>query len=98
MISDAIRQIARNCIDQNVNASATFGSVVSADPLQVKVEERLLLDDSILVLPRELQRYTVQVAVGDHQEEIVVRPGIHAGDKVLVLHLGDCWLLAGTLD
>ena len=97
-ISDVMKEIARSCIDQKVSASAAFGNVVSTAPLQVKVEERLLLDESILVLPRELQRRTQTVTIGGYTGEVVIYPGLKTGDKVLVLHLGDCWLLAGTLD
>ena len=98
MISEVMKEIARGCIGEEVNAAVVFGTVTAESPAAVRVEDRLVLDDGVLVIPKELKRREVPVTVGDGVQSVVVSPGLRAGDKAVILHLGDCWLLAGTID
>ena len=50
------------------------------------------------MIPKELKRREVPVTVGDGVQNVVVSPGLRTGDKAVILYLGDCWLLAGTID
>ncbi len=98
MISEVMKEIARGCIGEEVNAAVVFGTVTAEDPVTVRVEERLVLDEGALVVPRELKRREVSVTAEGKEQLILVSPGMKAGDKAVILHLGDCWLLAGTID
>ena len=57
-----------------------------------------ILRGTLSLIPKELKRREVPVTVGDGVQNVVVSPGLRAGDKAVILHLGDCWLLAGTID
>ena len=98
MISEVRKEIARGCIGEEVNAAVVFGTVTTEDPVTVRVEERLVLDEGALVVPRELKRREVSVTAEGKEQLILVSPGMKAGDKAVILHLGDCWLLAGPID
>lgn len=97
MISEVMKEIARGCIDEKVNAAVAFGTIITAEPVMVRIEERLVLDEGMLVVPEELKKREAEVTLGDTVQIITLSPGLKAGDKAVVLHLGDCWLLVGTV-
>lgn len=98
MISDVMKYIAEERINETVSASASFGTVIASDPLQIRIEDRLLLDESMLIIPSQLMFRSVDISIGDQTRTIILSPGLLVGDKVIVLHLGSRWLLVGTLD
>lgn len=98
MISEVMKEIARGCIDERVSAGVVFGTVISADPLRVRVEDKLILDEELLAVPEHLKKRTVEMNCCDGEIRTVeIWRGIQAGDRAAVLRLGDCWLLAGML-
>ncbi|MGI5855356.1 MAG: DUF2577 family protein [Candidatus Merdivicinus sp.] len=97
MISEVMKEIARGCIDEKVSAAVAFGTVITTEPITIRVEERLVLDEGMLVVPEELKKRETEVQLGSEVKTITLSPGLKTGDKAVVLHLGDCWLLAGTV-
>ena len=98
MISDVMKYIAEERITETVSASASFGTVIASGPLQVRIEDRLLLDESMLIVPSQLLFRSIDISIGDQTHTIVLSPGLLVGDKVIVLHLGNRWLLVGTVN
>ena len=97
MISEVMKEIARGCIDEKVSAAGAFGTVITTEPITIRVEERLVLDEGMLVVPEELKKRETEVQLGSEVKTITLSPGLKTGDKAVVLHLGHCWLLAGTV-
>ena len=61
MIAEVMKEIARGCIGEEVQARLLFGTVVKENPVVVKVEERLALSEELLVIPKELKKRVVPV-------------------------------------
>ena len=96
MIAEVMKEIARGCIGEEVQARLLFGTVVKESPVVVKVEERLALSEELLVIPKELKKRVVP-AEGS-EGTVTVSPGLKAGDRVILMRLGDAWLAAGTVE
>ena len=96
MIAEVMKEIARGCIGEEVQARLLFGTVVKESPVVVKVEERLALSEELLVIPKELKKRVVPVE--GSEETVTVSPGLKAGDRVILMRLGDAWLVAGTVE
>jgi len=60
-----------------------FGTVAKANPLEVNVEQRFTLRGDLLVLTERLTEYRTTV----DGNEIIIRRGLQAGDKVLLLRI-----------
>ncbi len=96
MIAEVMKEIARGCIGEEVQARLLFGTVVKESPVVVKVEERLALSEELLVIPKELKKRVVPVE--GIEGTVTVSPGLKAGDRVILMRLGDAWLVAGTVE
>ncbi len=57
-----------------------YGTVLSASPLSVKIDQRFILSSEFLSATESV----TELRYG----ETVIRPGLSAGDKVLVIHMG----------
>lgn len=78
-----------------------FGTVVRDDPLEVYVDQRFTIDADFLVVPESLTRLELDLrhrhdlpagagggATGEAlTEPVVVRPGLKAGDRVVLLRM-----------
>ncbi|UHA72301.1 DUF2577 domain-containing protein [Paenibacillus sp. 481] len=60
-----------------------YGEVVQTSPLTVLVEQRLSLPAEVLVLTEQLTERKVRIGT----EEVVVRQGLYAGDRVLLARM-----------
>lgn len=58
---DSIKTIAKNCIQESDPCTFLFGTVESAAPLKIRIDDKLVLDRDALVIPRYLT---------DHEQEI----------------------------
>ena len=58
---DSIKTIAKNCIEESDPCTFLFGTVELAAPLKIRIDDKLVLDGSTLVIPRYLT---------DHEQEI----------------------------
>ena len=81
MISEVMKEIARGCIDEKVSAAVAFGTVITAEPITIRVEERLVLDEGMLVIPEELKKRETEVQLGSEVKTITLSPGLRTGDK-----------------
>jgi len=94
---DAIRKAAMTAVEASNPVAVVFGTVTSADPLEVNVDQRFTLDADFLVVPESLTRLELDLkhhhtygdgTTGDAlTEPVVIRPGLQAGDRVVLLRL-----------
>lgn len=64
----SIKQVARETVDNDVPAIVCFGEVQSDNPLQVLVDQKLLLDSDQLILSRNVTDFSRDETV-DHMTE-----------------------------
>ncbi|MNC10681.1 hypothetical protein D3C75_583480 [compost metagenome] len=90
---NAIRQAALTGMEAGKPAAIMFGEVVAGNPLQVNVDQRFTLDADFLILPESLTRLELDLSHTHGSSErgltdpVVIRPGLQAGDKVILLRV-----------
>ncbi|HWQ41083.1 MAG TPA: DUF2577 domain-containing protein [Desulfosporosinus sp.] len=98
---DVIKTAGMDAIGASNPVNIMFGEVVTANPLSVKVDQRFTLPADFLIVPESLTKYEVDLT-HTHQytdngsprntvealtAKIIIRPGLKAGDKVLLLRV-----------
>ncbi|MFS8534835.1 MAG: DUF2577 domain-containing protein [Limnochordales bacterium] len=94
---ELIKKAGLEAVQANNPVQVLFGEVVSADPLTVQVDQRFILTSEFLVVPERLApcevdlSHTHQYPGGETEEALteplVIRRGLEAGDKVLLLRV-----------
>lgn len=96
-LANAIKQISQNLNDSGNPLAVMFGTVTKDKPLEILVDQRLLLDEDFFIIPEQLTRYEVDLkhrhdTSGEPTqdaltEKIVIREGLKSGDGVLLLRV-----------
>lgn len=67
-LHDSIKTIALNALEASKPSGIFFGTVLSASPLKIQVEQKMTLGAEFLVLSTLVQDFTVNMTV-DHKTE-----------------------------
>ncbi len=81
-----IKQAATEAVEASKPVNFTFGTVVSPDPLEIRVDQKQILKDPFLILTRGVTDYEVEMNV-DHAPNptaFTVRGRLKAGETVLM--------------
>ena len=94
----AVKKAALETIEASKPVNVYFGEVVSVSPLQINVEQKMMLGEKQLVLTEKVSDYTMELKVdwqtereSDHvhdisgRKKIVVYNGLGLGDKVILI-------------
>lgn len=73
-----IKKAATESVEQSKPTGLTFGKVVSSSPLQIKVDDKIVLSTAQLMLTRNVTTHTINVTMGwvsestltDHTHEV----------------------------
>lgn len=94
---NAIKQITMNLNEAEHPVAIMFGTVTKVQPLEILVDQRLLLDEDFFVLTEQLTRCEIDLkhnhnTKGDPTQEaltekIIIREGLKEGDGVLLLRM-----------
>lgn len=88
MSSGLIEIIKRASLDVMHNAQLCdlrYGTVVSTSPLKVQITNLMTIPSSLLVVPKHLTDYNVEITIDDEDKEITIKNGLKIGDKVALL-------------
>lgn len=97
----AVQQVSTNANDAGYPATVMSGTVTSASPLKIKIEQRFEISGSMLILPEHLKEREIKVTVKpthtedggtpEHNHEyggeltVTVHSGLSIGDSVQVV-------------
>lgn len=91
-VYDAVKSLVDLSLKSYGLADYRIGTVVSADPLEIRISDRLTLDREFLLLTQTVMEKTVNVKHRHIEtepdqlpEKLVIREGLKRGDKVLLL-------------
>lgn len=98
---DVIKTAGMDAVGASNPVTVMYGEVITVNPLSVKVDQRFTLPADFLQVPESMTRleidlkhvhpYTDNGSVRSTSEalveKIVIRPGLEAGDKVLLLRV-----------
>lgn len=81
-LANLIKQIANNSVQANKPTSVKFGVVTKESPLEITIDQKLVLTKEFLVLTRNVTDYEVDMTV-DHTTEKAQKGG---GDSAVASH------------
>ncbi|MBQ4050275.1 MAG: DUF2577 family protein, partial [Oscillospiraceae bacterium] len=94
MLSDILKKIAAGAAADG--SEILYGVVRSTEPLSVTVDSRFTLPEEVLVMPEGLETLKLRLVHDVDGEkmtkEILLRQGLKAGDKVILLAAGGQYL------
>lgn len=84
---DIVKQAALDAMDNEQPCDLRYGTVISVDPLKIRVTSVLILPSSVLVVPERLTNYSVSITdkVLDETKTITINNALNVGDKVALL-------------
>lgn len=80
-----IKQVAMDAVRAAKLSDYQTGTVVSTDPLTVKLSNKATLDADFLQLTRNVTDYECTLECGDAQQVYEVKNALRAGERVLML-------------
>jgi len=84
---EVIKQISDNTTKAGVPMAVMFGTVTSADPLEVNIEQRLTLNDRFLVLTDAVKSHDVVFTTPDGDVLYKEHRTLNVGDTVVLLRM-----------
>lgn len=79
-----VKKAAVEAVDATKPVGLCFGTVESISPLKINVEQKMTLGEAQLVLTREATDYRVAVDGLAGVQEITIKNGLAAGEKVIL--------------
>lgn len=71
----------------NEYADVVFGTVVSTNPLNIQLSEKIVLTDAFLIISNTLGTYKLKTTIDGENKEITVHNELESGDKVTMIRL-----------
>ena len=105
-VTELIREIKRaavSAVDASKPCGVFFGTVKSASPLEINVEQKLTLSANQLILSRAVTDYETEITVDwntpdkePHKHKIKVHNALKTGERVVLIRLsgGQSYLVA----
>lgn len=98
---EMIKQAGLDAMEASNPLQLLYGEVKQTDPLEVNVDQRFTLPSDFLIVPEHLTRYELDLKHGHEYsvdgttqttrealtEKIVIRPGLQAGDPLILLRV-----------
>lgn len=82
---DIMKRAAR---DENENSQPTdlrTGTVVSTSPLKVQITNVFTVPESMLIVPKHLTDYTVEITIDGVDKKIKVHNALEVGNKIALI-------------
>lgn len=89
---EIIKKAAMDAIEANKPTNVLFGTVISISPLQISIDQKIILEDSKLLLTNAVKDHTVEMTVDHLTENTTVGNSLHnhayKGKKQFTIHNG----------
>ena len=80
-----LKQTALDAVDAKKPAAVYYGTVLSAAPLKIDVEQKMTLSQAQLVLTRAVVDHYVDIEVKHETEDEEGGTGAEAGERVIII-------------
>lgn len=80
-----IKKTAMDAVKAGKPADILFGTVTSASPLRISVEQQFELSEGQIILTENVTDYSVNMDVDGTLRNITVRNGLNTGDEVILI-------------
>jgi hypothetical protein len=86
-LHENIKTVALNALEASKPSGIFFGTVLSASPLKIQVEQKMTLTAEFLVLSSLVRDFTASMAVDGQTKAFRVHLGLSAGERVILLRI-----------
>lgn len=86
-LADGIKRLAVSAVDAGKPCGVFFGTVKSAKPLEISIEQKLTLGEGQLILTRAVTDYELETETNGVKKKIKVLNSLKAGERVALLRL-----------
>jgi 16S rRNA C1402 (ribose-2'-O) methylase RsmI len=80
-----IKKAALEAVESTKPVNVYFGTVESASPLKINVEQKMVLGESQLILTRNVTEYTSMITVQQSTEQITFHNALEKGEEVILI-------------
>ena len=82
----AMKRAALEAVEASKPVNVCFGQVVSASPLQINIEQKMILGKAQLILSRNVTDFKTMVTVQlETEKEITIHNALEVGDEVILI-------------
>lgn len=85
-MAQLIKRAAIDAVEAAKPVAFLFGVVVSVNPLEINVDQKMSIKQSHLIVPEHLTDYKVQMKLAIDQE-VLVKNALKKGDRVILARL-----------
>jgi hypothetical protein len=86
-----IKQASVGAVGAQNPVNISFGEIIKDNPIEVKIDQKLILPKEFFIIPESLTRYEIDLTHnhggGSALSKVVIREGLNKGDKVLLLRV-----------
>lgn len=82
-----MKQAGTEAVTASKPANVVFGKVISADPLKIQVEQKLILSKAQLILTRNVTDYEIDMTVNGVRNFQKVHNHLNAGEEVMLMQV-----------
>lgn len=82
---EIIKRASLDALNNQQMADLRYGTVISVNPLKVQITNQFTLPNSLLVVPKHLTDYEVDITIDDEDKKITIKNALKIGDKVALL-------------
>ncbi len=79
--------MSADIFEEKKPVNALMGEVIQTSPLTVKVEQKLILTERMLVVPKSLTDFEIGAECGDEHFTLKLYNALKTGDRVLLLRM-----------
>ena len=82
---EVIKKTAVKAVEAGKPCDYYFGKVTSKSPLKISIEQKIILDNSQLILTRNVTNYKTKVTIDGEETEITIQNALSVGEQVVLL-------------
>ncbi len=80
-----IKKVAINAVNAQKLSTVVYGTVVSANPLKVQIDQKFVLEEDHLKLTKAVKDYEVDITINGSKQSCTVYNGLKKDDKVTMI-------------
>ena len=82
-----VKKAAVDAVNASKPANVVFGKVISASPLKIKIDQKLIVSSAQLVLTRSVTDYRLSVTVDGTTKTVTVNNALQTGEEVIMIQM-----------
>jgi hypothetical protein len=84
-LTDSIKRIALNAVENSAPCDVLYGLVTSTNPLEILVDQRFLLTNDNVILSSLVQNIEIDAEIDGEDKNITLNLGLKVNEKVIIL-------------